>query len=65
MILQNKAGKADEQHSPVTLKKIVGGMENLNSIQHRLVLIHVDGFLYARKSCGITRIPNAHMMRGR
>jgi hypothetical protein len=59
-----KVGKADERHSPVTLRKIVGGMESLNSIQHRLMLIYVDGFLYGRKSCGISRIPNPHMMRG-
>jgi hypothetical protein len=63
-----KVGKADERHSPVTPRKIVGGTESLNSncysIQHRLTLIYVDGILYARKSRGITGIPNPHMMRG-
>jgi hypothetical protein len=66
--LSNKVGKADERHSSVTPRKIVGGTESLNSncysIQHRLTLIYVDGILYARKSRGITGIPNPHMMRG-
>jgi hypothetical protein len=43
-VTRNKAGKADERHSPATLRKIVDGMESLNSIQHRLMLIYVDGF---------------------
>jgi hypothetical protein len=40
--IRNKAGKADERHSPVTLRKIADGMESLNSIQHRLMFFSMQ-----------------------